>query len=228
MKDASKNVHQRLAAVMGEVDYIQKEKKHGMNYTIVSHDAVTAKVRPVLLEHGIVYYPVRCEHTHNGNRAECSLTVRFVNIDEPSDFFDVPTFGYGIDPQDKGPGKAMSYAVKYALLKALGLETGDDPDTESVDHTRDDPHPRSEEKPKQDSKNPSKNDAARDAYAALQKQMRGLKNTKDLREWWADPECKQLREALPTDWTKNLYDEFVTQGKELKAKEANEKFPGDE
>lgn len=128
------NVHQRLAAVMAEVSYIQKERKSGMNYTIVSHDAVTAKVRPALLKHGIVYYPVRCEHQHNGNRAECALTVRFVNVDEPSDHFDVPTFGYGIDPQDKGPGKAMSYAVKYALLKALGLETGDDPDTESVDY----------------------------------------------------------------------------------------------
>jgi hypothetical protein len=135
-----KNVHQRLAAAMAEVDYIQKERKQGMNYTIVSHDAVTAKVRPVLLKNGIVYYPVRCEHSHNGNRAECSLTVRFVNIDQPSDFFDVPTFGYGIDTQDKGPGKAMSYAVKYALLKALGLETGDDPDTESIEHSPADAH----------------------------------------------------------------------------------------
>ena len=133
MTEKSKNVHQRLAAAMAEVDYIQKEKKQGMNYTIVSHDAVTAKVRPVLLKNGIVYYPVRCEHLHNGNRAECSLTVRFVNVDDPTDCFDVPTFGYGIDTQDKGPGKAMSYAVKYALLKALGLETGDDPDTESVE-----------------------------------------------------------------------------------------------
>ncbi|MBY6005406.1 ERF family protein [Salipiger bermudensis] len=135
----SKNVHQRLAAAMGEVSYIQKERKKGMQYTIVSHDAVTAKVRPVLLKHGIVYYPVSCEHQHNGNRAECAMTVRFVNIDEPSDFFDVPTFGYGIDPQDKGPGKAMSYAVKYALLKAMGLETGDDADHDSIDHDRKDP-----------------------------------------------------------------------------------------
>lgn len=134
MTEQPLNVHQRLASAMRVVTYIQKEKKQGMNYTIVSHDAVTAKVRPALLEVGIVYYPVRCEHTHNGNRAECSVTVRFVNIDEPTDFFDVPTFGYGIDTQDKGPGKAMSYAVKYALLKAMGLETGDDADLDSIDH----------------------------------------------------------------------------------------------
>jgi hypothetical protein len=39
---------------------------------------------------------------------------------------------YGIDDSDKGPGKAISYAVKYALLKALGLETGDDPDEDQA------------------------------------------------------------------------------------------------
>lgn len=136
---AKKNIHQRLAEAMTAVTYIQREKKQGMQYTIVSHDAVTAKVRPALLAAGVVYYPVRCDHAQNGNRTEVTMAVRFVNIDEPADFFEVPTFGYGIDQQDKGPGKAMSYAVKYALLKALGLETGDDADNDSVDHKAEDP-----------------------------------------------------------------------------------------
>lgn len=134
-----KNIHQRLAEVMRVVTYIRKEEKKGMQYTIVSHDAVTAKCRPALLDAGIVYYPIRCEHVQNGNRAECSMTIRFVNIDEPEDLFDVETFGYGVDAQDKGPGKAMSYAVKYAILKTLGLETGDDADHDNINHTRDDP-----------------------------------------------------------------------------------------
>ena len=125
------NIYQRLHAVMGEVDYVQKEKKAGMNYTIVSHDAVTAKVRPILHQHGIVYHPHSLDYVQDGNRTQVSLVVRFVNVDQPSDFVDVPCLGFGIDTQDKGPGKAVSYAVKYALLKALGLETGDDPDTEA-------------------------------------------------------------------------------------------------
>lgn len=124
----AKNIHQRIADAMQEVTYIQKERKQGMRYTIVSHDAVTAKVRPALLKSGVVYYPIRCETGQSGNRTEARMTIRFVNIDEPTDLIDVETFGYGIDDQDKGPGKAMSYAVKYALLKTLGLETGDDPD----------------------------------------------------------------------------------------------------
>lgn len=123
-----KNIYQRLAAVMAKVDYVQKEKKQGMRYSIVTHDAVTAKVRPALLAEGIVYHPINIQHQQSGNRTEVGLVVRFVNVDNPADFFDVPSLGYGIDDQDKGPGKAISYAVKYALLKTLGMETGDDPD----------------------------------------------------------------------------------------------------
>jgi hypothetical protein len=130
------NIHQRLALAMKQVTYIQKEKKQGMRYSIVSHDSVTSKVRPALLEAGIVYYPIEVQHQQSGNRTECAMTVRFVNIDDPQDFFDVETFGYGLDDQDKGPGKAMSYAVKYALLKTLGLETGDDPDEDQVTNFR--------------------------------------------------------------------------------------------
>ena len=139
MTDIKKNVHQRIAEVMGAVTYIQKEHKTGMQYTIVSHDKVTAKVRPALLAAGVIYYPTRCDHTQNGNRAECSMTIRFANIDSPDDCIDVQTFGYGVDSQDKGPGKAMSYAVKYALLKVLGLETGDDADHDSIPHDKVDP-----------------------------------------------------------------------------------------
>lgn len=131
------NIAQRISAAMNDVDYIQKEKKQGMQYTIVSHDAVTAKVRPILHKHGIVYYPRDMHVNQSGNRTEACFNVRFENIDDRTDFIDVATFGYGVDGQDKGPGKAMSYGVKYALLKVLGLETGDDPDAvqdERADH----------------------------------------------------------------------------------------------
>lgn len=126
----TKNIHQRIHDAMGRVDYIQKDRKQGMRYTVVSHDAVTAKVRPVLHECGIVYYPVGMLATQEGNRTQVQLTVRFANVDDPADHIDVVTLGYGVDDSDKGPGKAISYAVKYALLKTLGLETGDDPDTD--------------------------------------------------------------------------------------------------
>jgi hypothetical protein len=119
---------QRINAVQREVDYVQKEKKQGMRYSIVSHDAVTAKVRPLMVKHGVVYYPLEIDLAQVGNRTQARMIVRFVSVDDAADFIDVVSAGYGIDDQDKGPGKAISYSVKYALLKCLGLESGDDPD----------------------------------------------------------------------------------------------------
>lgn len=139
-KDAAKNIHQRLHEACRAVTYVQKDKPSGLKYSIVSHDAVTAKVRPALHAAGVIYFLQQLEHIQDGNRTEVVLTVRFQNIDDPTDFIEVPSLGYGLDQQDKGPGKAISYAVKYALLKTLGLETGDDPDldqtTEHVSETK--------------------------------------------------------------------------------------------
>lgn len=56
------------------------------------------------------------------------MRFRFVNIDNPKEKISAEGYGMGIDPQDKATGKASSYAKKYALLNALLLETGDDPE----------------------------------------------------------------------------------------------------
>lgn len=126
--DPAWSLHQRMNWIMSQINYLQKEKSEGLGYSIVSHDAVTELVRPFMVEAGIVYYPVDLNVTVDGNRTQAVFDVRFCSIANSSDFIDVATMGFGIDKQDKGPGKALSYGVKYALLKALGLATGDDPD----------------------------------------------------------------------------------------------------
>jgi hypothetical protein len=137
MTEKKLNIYQRMHEVMKEIDYVQKSKPKdakGLQYNFASHDSVTSTVRVPCVKHGIVYHPANIKYAQNGNRIELSMDVRFVNIDDPSDFADVPSVGHGIDTQDKGPGKAISYAVKYALLKAFGLETGDDPERDSIEH----------------------------------------------------------------------------------------------
>ena len=188
------NIHQRLAKAMEAVTYIQKEKKAGMRYSIVSHDAVTAKVRPALLEAGIVYYPVHTSASQTGNRTEAHMTIRFVNIDEPNDYIDVQTFGYGIDDQDKGPGKSMSYAVKYALLKTLGLETGDDPDLDqSVEFKGGDEKPKSSYALKKE--NPNR-------WSEIENMIRNAKSRKEMLEMKSN-----LREEAKT-WPQAWKDAF--------------------
>jgi hypothetical protein len=100
-------------------------------YRFASHDAVVAKLHKPLVKHGIVVIPTVDSFTQAGNRTEVKLKVGFVAIDQPSDCFVVDYFGYGIDNGDKGPGKAISYALKYCLLKVFGLETSDDSDNDA-------------------------------------------------------------------------------------------------
>lgn len=133
--DRTMNIAQRMHLIMTQADYLQKEDKEGMKYKIVSHDKVTGLLRPLCVAAGVIYFPLGGSLVVNrdGNLTEASFIVRFSSIDNLDDFIDVATFGYGVDTQDKGPGKALSYGVKYALLKAFGLETGDDPDLEQGD-----------------------------------------------------------------------------------------------
>lgn len=130
------NIYQKVHAVMGKVKYIQKgDKKVNGQYRFVSHDQVIAACREPMLEFGVYAEPRVVDCVQNGNRTEITMDTDFVNIDLPEDRFTVRTVGQGIDNGDKGPGKAQSYAYKYAFLKAFGLETGEDSDMSAdVEH----------------------------------------------------------------------------------------------
>lgn len=150
MTEKTKNIYQKLLDVMQEVRYIEKEKKTVNNqYRFVSHDAVTAATSEAFIKHGIYAKPkivkneittIEVERTKWINKVEtviketnfvCSVEVEydFINVENPEDrICGVNGLGQGIDSQDKACGKAISYACKYALLKALGIETGDEPE----------------------------------------------------------------------------------------------------
>lgn len=128
-----KNIHQRLHSAMEDLKYIQKsDKKVNDKYRFASHDSVAAAIHKQLVKHRMTALPVKCDSKQDGNRTEIKLTVRFTNIDLPTDFVDVEIPGAGLDPADKGAGKAISYAFKYAMLKSFCLETGDDPDNDQT------------------------------------------------------------------------------------------------
>jgi len=134
---AEKNIYQRINAVMQEVKYVQKDVSvsGGGSYKAVSHDMVLAVLRPAMLENGIV---TRVEWLGGGitqfrdlkvdikmHMYEASYRVDFVNMDNPEDFMTTVVPAHANDTGDKAPGKATSYAVKYAMLKTFGLETGE-------------------------------------------------------------------------------------------------------
>lgn len=131
--DRPMNIYQKINAVMEEVEAIQKEdKKVNNQYRFVSHDAVAKALHRPLTKHGIVTIPTVADIKQEGNRTEIKLDVTFINCENPEDKFTVSFPGYGIDPSDKGIGKAISYAFKYCLLKTFCLETGDDVEKDDI------------------------------------------------------------------------------------------------
>lgn len=128
------NIYQRCNAVRKKIGYVQKDATV-QSYRAVSHDMVTANLRDHLIEQGVMVIPTQVEGTmHEAGqtksgapiyRYEAIYQVAFVNADDPSDRFEITLAAHANDSGDKAPGKACSYAVKYALLKVFSLETGE-------------------------------------------------------------------------------------------------------
>lgn len=137
----AKNIHQRLFEahrIVGRVDKLDTAtiKKDGRvvgSYDYHSHDTVVARAKEALIEVGVLAWPTMLEMTQNSNRTRVDAKVTFINMGNPADAISTISFAYGCDNQDKGPGKAYSYAVKNALLKALMINTGEDIEANSVD-----------------------------------------------------------------------------------------------
>ena len=154
------NIYQRMSAITAELQTVAKnlnvETGKGKGYKAVSERDVIDAVKPLEAKHGVYSYPasrrvlesaaLESESEWNGKVTKkttfferIETVYRFVNTDDPTDFIDTTTFAEGIDSQDKGSGKAMTYADKYALMKAYKISTGDDPDqtaSEDVNYTR--------------------------------------------------------------------------------------------
>jgi hypothetical protein len=148
------NIYQRVNAVMKAVEYVQKDSQvsagAGGSYKAVSHDMVTAVLRPHLVEKGIV---VRVQQLCSDMRQlrdkaanismhlyEGTYHVDLVNIDNPEDYIRVVVAAHANDTGDKSPGKCLSYAVKSALIKTFSLETGEDDEQRFTDPYTDEQH----------------------------------------------------------------------------------------
>jgi len=137
--NVARNIYQRISSVQAEIGYIQKDRlvstgAGGGSYKAVSHDVVIALLRPHLIKHGIVVATSLAGDTKFDPPPEGSkqrlfsaeFVVSFINIDNPDDRLVLMLPAHALDSGDKAPGKAISYATKYAILKTFALETGDD------------------------------------------------------------------------------------------------------
>jgi ubiquitin len=148
-RDKTLNLFERLLAISMEIGYVNKNLVVGIkqsSYKAVGEADVLAAVKPLEKKYGVYSYPVNREvieskvsesqgdgYTKYTYFERIKVTYRFVNIDDTKEFIDIVSYGDGIDPGDKSVGKAMTYADKYALLKAYKIMTGEDPDQDPSD-----------------------------------------------------------------------------------------------
>lgn len=139
------NIYEKLSAITNEISAVAKNLNVGYGksqYKAVGEADVLAAVKPTEGKYKVYSYPVSrrviesnvlTSLDKDGNEKRqlfmrLEVVYRFVNMENPEEYIDITTYGDGVDPGDKAPGKAMTYADKYALLKAYKIITGDDPD----------------------------------------------------------------------------------------------------
>lgn len=143
----NKNIYQKMSAITNELRTVAKnlnvDMGKGKSYKAVQEKDILDAVKPLEEKYGIYSYPITREivdsdilekETQYGISKNLYMriktTYRFVNIEKTEEFIDMVSFADGIDSGDKATGKAMTYADKYALMKAYKIATGDDPDAE--------------------------------------------------------------------------------------------------
>lgn len=145
METKEMNIFQKLEAITNELGFVAKNLNVAVSknnsYKATGEVDVLEAVKPLENKYGVYSYAINREiiasdiltqTTQYGERTSLFLrmkvTYRFVNTDNPKDYIETISFAEGIDSGDKASGKAMTYADKYALMKAYKISTGEDPD----------------------------------------------------------------------------------------------------
>ena len=146
------NIYEKMSAITAAIKTVAKNLEVGFGnskYNAVSEADVLAAVKPLEEANKVYSYPVSrriissdiMTTSKTDSRGQVRETnqqfirvetvYRFVNAEAPEEYIEIVSYGDGVDSQDKAPGKAMTYADKYALLKAYKIRTGEDPDQEA-------------------------------------------------------------------------------------------------
>ncbi|MCY1042670.1 ERF family protein [Corallococcus sp. bb12-1] len=127
----------KLAEVMGEVERVPKSGRNDFHrYDYATEADIVSAVRKAMADRALMLIPSvvktewhEVERSKGGKDRLVTLTVQFTLHDGDSGeekSFEV--LGEGQDQGDKATYKALTGAVKYALLKLFLIPTGDDPE----------------------------------------------------------------------------------------------------
>ena len=136
-------IYADLAKVMRSVDHVGKNDVNShQRFNFRGIDGVLNAVGPALREHNVVVYPrlhdVAYEEVKtSGGKAStaCRVVVDYVFASVDGSTVETRVAAESWDTGDKAMPKAMSVAMRTALIQALALPT-DEPDPDSFTYTR--------------------------------------------------------------------------------------------
>jgi hypothetical protein len=230
-KPETLNIFEKMSAITSEITAVAKNLNVGwgsQSYKAVGEADVLAAVKPIEAKYRIYSYPfsrnteesaVLTTAKKDGSESKqqflrISTVYRFVDMDKPDSYIDITTYGDGVDTQDKAPGKAMTYADKYALLKAYKIITGDDPDQNASEDLKDKKNkavkPAEENKPAE-----AKPIGAKDV-----EKLRAVFKEKGISEEFV---CKLYGSKKLEEFTVNKYTNAIKNLDQIKAKQEEKK-----
>jgi len=148
-----KLIAKAILEVMGEVKGIEKNSNVGSGnygYKGVKDKDVRLIIGASMKKHGLSILPIgitedrqidRWEETYNGQTKTkqsvfTSVITKYLLLHDSGESIELSGYGHGVDTQDKGAGKATTYALKNTLLNTFLVPTGTIEDTDET-HSED-------------------------------------------------------------------------------------------
>lgn len=154
--EKSRNVVERMIAVMAEVGHIGKDRKApGLNYAFRGIDDITVVVQPLFVKHGVIMTARVLEqvreqvHTSKG-AAMISVRLTMEHTFRAPDGSTVvaSAVGEALDQMDKASNKAMTAALKATLTTSFTIPVNDpEADTEAAPQVEVAHAPKAQAKP---------------------------------------------------------------------------------
>lgn len=137
------NISKAIVAVMQEVKGIEKSMTVGegkFSYKGVADQEVKKIIGNAMAKNGLSLLPIDVEATTKIERWEeldynknlktkqsvfTEVKTKYLLLHISGESIQISGYGHGVDAQDKGAGKATTYALKYALLYSFLVPTGD-------------------------------------------------------------------------------------------------------
>jgi len=153
-----KNIAKAIIQVMKEVKGMEKNSNVGSgrnSYNGTKDQDVKEVFNDVLAKNGLCILPIdiqeetqidRWEQEYNGQKQQkqsvfTKVTTKYMLLHDSGESIELSGYGHGVDPQDKGAGKATTYALKNCLLYTFLTPVGKIDDTETT-HSENIPTPQ--------------------------------------------------------------------------------------